>query len=128
LIARETRTWRDSLTFEDGERRIVAPWQDITLVSAERKSGLQMASRLIIESRQGTFDFVHPLRDSGLLRLLIARFAPEAVARGASEQPDINDLLAGKLAVQPGERIYHTARAQVARCSGCRLPMLWPVS
>jgi len=61
----------DRLIWEDGDRRIDAPWED---VSKYFVSGM----RYVVVTKQGSFDFLATLRELELLQKLIRRYAVHA--------------------------------------------------
>jgi Bacterial PH domain len=101
----------DGLRYDDERREMVIGWNEMLRV-VPLETGLIVPETLWIESHRESFTVSTNLGDLPRLRALLARRAPEAVARGKASSRDPDDLL--RLDALPGVAVHHY-RTRVTR-------------
>ena len=102
----------EGIVFEDGTRRIEAAWADVTGYEIASGAGA-LASRYIVETRQGSFNFLAALSGAMLLKAIIQRYAQNSVDKEWRARVD-PEALGGEAArwsggeVGIGGRVYHS--------------------
>jgi hypothetical protein len=99
------------LVFVDGSRRLEAAWDEVLDYFIASFPGITAASRYVVITRSGTFDFTPHLHDAAILRRMIAHYAKNT--SGADWQPRTDEVLGGnslRWTRSPHgdrERVYH---------------------
>ena len=116
----------DRLIWEDGDRRIDAPWEDVAKY-------FQSGMRYVVVTKQGSFDFLGTLRELELLQKLVCRYAvnapkgvPSASRFGWPYGGAMPSDLATRPAKQKGEngRVYSYDTGSISGLLGGALTML----
>jgi hypothetical protein len=114
--AKRRRTQRitatsDGICFEDSRRRSIAAWRDVTDYYIEQD---RIGCRFVVETVAGSFDFLHTLQDSLVLREIIQRHATNAPASKWQTRSEASqEVLGGEAArwtggvARVGQRIFH---------------------
>ena len=98
------------LVFEEGSRRLEATWDEVMDYFIAPFSGITAASRYVVITRSGAFDFTPHLYDVAILRQMIAHYAKSApcpVAAGADETLGGDALRWTRSPQGDRERVYH---------------------
>jgi hypothetical protein len=99
------------LVFEDGSRRLEAAWEEVMDYFVVPFPGVTAASRSVVVTRAGTFDFTPHLNDVMILKRMIAHYAKNAPF--PEWRPRADETLGGEaLRWNRGpqgdqERVYH---------------------
>ena len=100
----------DGIVFNDGARRVEAAWAEVTGYEVAHGSGVM--TQLAVETQHGDFDFLSSLKEAGLLKAIIQRFAIQS-ANHKWGLPVGAEALGGEAArwtggkVGAGQRFYH---------------------